>query len=201
MDAIFLTDLTEALPRWAAAFPRLRMRPDLPASADREVLYWLDLDAFGRRAQGIVRDAHEQRLSMVVLSPKPSEDEAFRMLSAGAKGYAHVDAVPEQLKEMAEVVEHGGLWMPPGLVQRLLKFAVGADAKNEARVHPSFDELSPREIEVAMLIGRGLNNREIAEQLEVSERTVKANLTSIFEKLELRDRVQLALWVNRLPIH
>jgi two-component system nitrate/nitrite response regulator NarL len=52
-----------------------------------------------------------------------------------------------------------------------------------------------------MLVGRGHNNREIAEKLEVSERTVKANLTAVFAKLDLRDRVQLALYVNRLPIH
>ena len=52
-----------------------------------------------------------------------------------------------------------------------------------------------------MAVGKGANNKEIAEQLAVSERTVKAHLTSVFEKLHLRDRVQLALAVNRLPFH
>lgn len=123
------------------------------------------------------------------------------MLAAGAKGYCHIDALPEQLQEVAEVALHGGLWMPSGLVQRLLTFAVNVDTDASPRTHPAFEHLSPREEQVAMLVGRGMNNREIAERLSVSERTVKANLTSIFEKLELRDRVQLALWVNRLPIH
>ena len=52
-----------------------------------------------------------------------------------------------------------------------------------------------------MAVGRGLSNREIAEQLGLGERTIKAHLTTTFEKLQVRDRVQLALAVNRLPIH
>ena len=64
-----------------------------------------------------------------------------------------------------------------------------------------FDSLTEREYAVAVAVGKGLNNREIAESLGITERTVKAHLTAIFEKLGLRDRVQLALTVNRLPIH
>ncbi|MDG2136724.1 MAG: LuxR C-terminal-related transcriptional regulator [Luminiphilus sp.] len=52
-----------------------------------------------------------------------------------------------------------------------------------------------------MAVGKGLNNKEIASQLGLGERTVKAHLTTTFEKLHVRDRVQLALIVNRLPLH
>ena len=64
-----------------------------------------------------------------------------------------------------------------------------------------FEILTEREYEVAMAVGQGLSNREIAEQLGLGERTIKAHLTTTFEKLQVRDRVQLALAVNRLPIH
>jgi len=62
------------------------------------------------------------------------------------------------------------------------------------------DQLTNRERAVAHLVGLGANNAEIAEKLSMSERTVKAHLTSIFQQLNLRDRVQLALVMNRLPI-
>jgi DNA-binding NarL/FixJ family response regulator len=60
--------------------------------------------------------------------------------------------------------------------------------------------LSDRERQVAQLVASGSSNREVAEQLSISERTAKAHLTSIFEKLGLRDRLQLSLKINGLTI-
>ena len=70
-----------------------------------------------------------------------------------------------------------------------------------SEVPDGFDQLTEREYQVAMAVGKGLNNKEIASQLGLGERTVKAHLTTTFEKLHVRDRVQLALIVNRLPLH
>jgi DNA-binding NarL/FixJ family response regulator len=91
--------------------------------------------------------------------------------------------------------------MPPDLVQRLVSTALRVGPESAQPAPEGFDKLTAREYEVALEVGYGANNKEIAEKLAVSERTVKAHLTSIFEKLALRDRVQLALAVNRLPIH
>ena len=60
-----------------------------------------------------------------------------------------------------------------------------------------FDFLAPREREIALLVGSGANNREIAERLSITESTVKAHLTSVFRKLDVPDRLRLALFVRR----
>ena len=73
---------------------------------------------------------------------------------------------------------------------------VPTSEKAEA-VGSALDELTSREVMVAKLVGRGESNREIAAELEITERTVKAHLSAIFTKLGVRDRVQLALTVNR----
>ena len=91
--------------------------------------------------------------------------------------------------------------MPPILLQRLVSAAIRIDSGPPIAIPQGFESLTEREHQVALEVGRGANNREIATTLAVSERTVKAHLTSIFDKLSLRDRVQLALLVNRLPVH
>ena len=118
--------------------------------------------------------------------------------TAGAKGYCHVKAAPEQLREIALVVEHGGLWMPPNLMQRFLSVSTRVVPPVIAGV-PRLNELSSRELMVAELVAQGASNREIAEALKITERTVKAHISAILKKLGLRDRVQLALRVNNIP--
>ena len=75
----------------------------------------------------------------------------------------------------------------------------GAQAK-KAKIDDWSALLSEREQQVARLVARGSSNREVAEQLSISERTAKAHLTSIFDKLGLRDRLQLSLRINGLTI-
>jgi DNA-binding NarL/FixJ family response regulator len=71
--------------------------------------------------------------------------------------------------------------------------AGGLVSQGSTRTAGFWDTLTKREIEVAKSVADGCSNREIAERLNISERTVKARLTSIFQKLDVRDRVQLAL--------
>ena len=137
---------------------------------------------------------------MVVLAATPTESEAFQLLSAGAVGYCHVTAVPGQLREVALVVEHGGLWMPPALMQRFVALSLRvmpAASAEEVELNP----LTARELMVAEQVALGASNREIAAALEITERTVKAHLSAIFQKMGVRDRVQLALAMNNVPTY
>lgn len=200
---VFVTAMGQARPRWLAAFDDLRLSPGLSASSTgKNTLVFVDLDTLSlasqREAMGL---AAAQGHLMVALSSMPSESEAFQLLSLGVRGYCHAESVPEQLQEVAEVVSAGGLWMPSELVQRIAALGQRVDESSASRSQRQLEGLTPREEKVAMLVGRGYSNRELAESLGVSERTVKANLTAIFHKLGLRDRVQLALYVNRIPIH
>lgn len=138
---------------------------------------------------------------VVVLSAAPTEAEGLRALDAGARGYCHLLAVSTLLLEVAQVVRLGGLWVGPELVQRLVAATRGLLEQGIPSPVLAIDlsALSERESQVARAVARGLTNREVAEQLHISERTVKAHLGSVFEKLGVRDRVQLVLQLSQMP--
>lgn len=135
---------------------------------------------------------------LVVLCDDPDEVMVMQALSAGAAGCCNTHAAPEVLKQVAVVVGHGGLWVGQSLLQRL----VGSTSRilGQRAADAKRDDwgalLSERETQVARKVAGGASNKEIASQLSISERTVKAHLTSVFEKLDLRDRLQLSLKIN-----
>jgi DNA-binding NarL/FixJ family response regulator len=206
MEQLFITPGGTLRERWREAFPDAGLLADL-AALDRSTgaecrVVWLDISTGVKSIDPLssVEAAVALACPVVVLSATPNEGEAFRLLNAGVVGYCHAEAAPEQLREIALVVQHGGLWMPPELVQRFLALStrvIPAPATSE----PELNELTARELLVAEQVARGASNREIAGVLAVSERTVKAHLSSIFKKLELRDRVQLALAMNNIPVY
>ena len=152
---------------------------------------WLDM------ISTLLRSHAESRV--VVLSPVPYEAEGLRAINAGARGYCHLLAVPELLREVAQVVRLGGLWVGPDLVQRLMSATrVLLDRGPEVVAQQAdLSALSEREVQVARVVAAGKSNREVAHQLHISERTVKAHLGSVFEKLGVRDRVQLVLHLTQ----
>lgn len=131
---------------------------------------------------------------IVFTNTVPDDAEAFAALQAGCYGYCHAAAPLEQLKQVLEVVASGGIWAGQALIQRLLA-AVNHIPKAAVQSNPLV-ALSEREREVALLAARGSANKLIARQLGITERTVKAHLSSAFDKLQVADRVQLALLVN-----
>ena len=142
---------------------------------------------------------------VVLLSNAPAQLEGLNALDHGASGYAHAYAVPALLQEVALVVQHGGLWVGPELLQRLVSASSAALARiplsaaapaSEAAPAPAnnaWAALSAREAQVARAVTTGHSNKEVASQLFISERTVKAHLSAVFEKLGVRDRLQLVL--------
>ena len=150
---------------------------------------WLDMIGT------LLRSHAESRV--VVLSPVPYEAEGLRAINAGARGYCHLLAVPELLREVAQVVRLGGLWIGPDLVQRLMSATRILLDRGQAVQQADLSALSEREAQVARVVAAGKSNREVAEQLHISERTVKAHLGSVFEKLGVRDRVQLVLHLTQ----
>ncbi len=129
---------------------------------------------------------------VVVLSNLPGNEEGLMAFSAGAAGYCNALAIPAVLQQVATVVEQGGLWVGQDLMQRLFT-ALTARA---APVQTALAALSTREHQVAQAVARGGTNKEIARAMGITERTVKAHLSAIFEKLGVRDRLQLSLLVN-----
>jgi two-component system nitrate/nitrite response regulator NarL len=124
-------------------------------------------------------------------------------LAAGAMGCCSSDLGAEQVSRILNIVEDGGVWISnaalPQLLQRLRSKASSISAPATAEHHNGTDlaELTHREREIARMVASGDSNKIIARKLNITDRTVKAHLTTVFQKLNLRDRLQLALYVNK----
>ena len=143
---------------------------------------------------------------VVVISLAPDTAQAFEAISMGAKGYCHQLAHEEQLTEVAYVVSHSGLWLGPDLLQRVAQAShAWLSHQRSQRAVPSteahdWQQLTQRELEVAMAVAQGQTNKVVARQLDITERTVKAHLSAIFDKMQLRDRLHLVLAMQQSPI-
>ncbi|MEG0052269.1 MAG: response regulator transcription factor [Comamonas sp.] len=132
-------------------------------------------------------------MKLLVLSSRPSDDVGRQVLAAGANGYAHAYSTPTTLGSILHSIATGNIWLGRSLLQRLLQ-DVGTRLPEPGAQWA--DALSPREQEVARFAAMGDSNAEIAERLSISERTVRAHLSAIFEKLQVSDRLMLALKVH-----
>lgn len=183
--------------RWLQAFPdgRSWRWDELPASLGTGDIVWLDARDPDWRSRVARLVSLRPGCAVVVLSGVPDDEEGLAALRAGARGYCHRMALPESMREVAQVVEHGGLWVGPALVQRLVAATQAAIQRHGVSRLPPLDlsALSLREVEVARAVAAGKSNKEVARELSITERTVKAHLGNVFEKLAVRDRVQLAL--------
>ena len=111
-------------------------------------------------------------------------------------GYCHAYVASSVLKEIKAVISHGGLWVGQDIIQGLIDASIQLITNRPEHVHKLLEKLTTREKEVALEAAKGSSNKEIARVLSITERTVKAHLTSIFESLGAKDRLQLALMLN-----
>ena len=135
-------------------------------------------------------------LRVVVASPRPNDEEGTRVLALGAHGYCHSHAPVTSLAQTLDVVASDGIWMGRSLVTRLLRMV--SDHAQEEKEVQAWDGglLTDREVTVAECAASGQANAQIADQLGITERTVKAHLSAAFDKLNVSDRLQLALLVH-----
>ena len=202
----FISPDGRARPEWSrvarnvACLSQAQAGGGMPAQYD---LVWTYVGA----AAGVAPSMLEliRRLSAAVpciaLSDVPNDDDAIAVLSAGARGYVNGQANARSLRMVGDVVLQGGLWVGESLLRRLI-VGVGRAADKVAAEHPAGHPnggasplaiLTLRERQVAEAIAGGASNKEIARQLGIAERTVKAHTTTIFDKLGVDDRLKLAL--------
>jgi DNA-binding NarL/FixJ family response regulator len=113
----------------------------------------------------------------------------YDALAAGASGFLLKDVTPEHLVAAVRLVDTGDALLAPSITRRLVKRFAGTGARPPA-IHRDLSALTPRELEVLALMGRGHSNAELAGELTLSEATVKTHVARIFAKLTLRDRAQ-----------
>lgn len=140
----------------------------------------------------IVDDNADARV--LVVTTFDLDESAFAALRAGASGFLLKDARPDELVAGIRSVAAGDAVVAPRVTRSLLD-AVGSHLPDpSADPDPGLGLLTPRELDVATLVAKGLTNGEIAEALVLSEATVKGHMGRLLDKLDLRDRVQLVIW-------
>ena len=135
---------------------------------------------------------------VIILTSFGEEEKVLPAIRAGAQGYLLKDIPPNELVEAVREAYLGKVQLHPEVVKKLMS-AVAAKEEPPARhvSAPSEDGLTEREQEVLNLIADGMNNREIAERLVISEKTVKTHVSNILSKLHLDDRTQAAVYALR----
>lgn len=129
---------------------------------------------------------------ILVLTNFAGEDMIFPAIKAGAMGYHLKDSSPEALIEAIRQVSRGVASLHPSIAKKLL------DELNHAeKQHLPDESLTQREVEILRLLAQGLENREIAEKLFISEATVRTHVSNILGKLHLASRTQAALYALR----
>jgi len=140
---------------------------------------------------------HYQSAKIVVLANAPNQAEAMYVLSLGVVAYAHAYSPEKVLLEVKTVITNGGVWMGQDLLKRLIEVSTNLAGNQVAQVDKHLNLLTKREKQVAIEAAKGLSNKEIARILSITERTVKAHLSSTFERLGAKDRLHLALMLNK----
>ena len=141
--------------------------------------------------------------AVVVLTTFDADELVLRALQAGAAGFLLKDTPPAEIVRAIELVHAGDGMLSPAVTRRLISLVAG-DSDAGARTDRARDlmaTLSPREHDVALAVGRGQSNAEIAAALHLSVPTVKAHVSRLLDKLDVDNRVQIALLVHDATGH
>jgi NarL family two-component system response regulator LiaR len=125
---------------------------------------------------------------VIALTSFAEDDKVFPAIKAGASGYQLKDVSPSDLAEAIRAAHRGETQLHPEVAKKLIDQV--ADGSQE----PTLEELTQRELEVLRLIANGLSNKEIAQELTISDKTVKTHISNILSKLHLVDRTQAAIY-------
>lgn len=196
----FLNRNALVLSSWRLAFPELACHSssDVLPALSKDALVWCSTEFSGW--QDAVQRLASRGVRVIVLSSVPSQEEGLLALERGARGYCHALGAAGLLREVALVVRYGGLWVGPDLLARAIRAAgavIGQAGAPDIGITRVLSSLSEREREVAFAVAEGLSNKSVAQRLGITERTVKAHLSAVFDKFGVRDRMQLALRISQ----
>ena len=143
-------------------------------------------------------------VKVIILTIHDDESYVLEVIKSGAVGYLLKDIEPGMLVKTIRLVYEGQSFIYPTLAKRLFgEFSRQEERRQEVPImleRRKEERLTYREVEVLKLIGRGMNNQEIAQELFLSEKTVKNHLTNIFRKISVVDRTQAVLYAIKNKI-
>lgn len=143
-----------------------------------------------------IREIRDRKLPgrIIALTSFATDDKLFPAIKAGAMGYLLKDSTPDELLDAIRRVHRGEPSLAPDIARKVLSelSQPGEDADT-----PTPDPLTPRELDTLKLVAKGKSNKIIAEEMFVSEATVRTHMTSILSKLHLANRVEATLYALR----
>ena len=131
---------------------------------------------------------------VIMLTIHDEREYLYETINIGADGYVLKDSDSDSLVKAIKTVYSGETYIQPNLSSMFVKNSDGNDIFNQEKKK---NKLTRREYEVLTVIAEGLNNRDIAERLFISEKTVKNHVSNIFKKIEVSDRVQAAIYAYK----
>ncbi|WP_315787715.1 response regulator transcription factor [Fischerella sp. JS2] len=149
----------------------------------------------GRVATSIISEQFPNT-KVIVLSTFDDDEYIADAMRSGAKGYLLKDMPSEELAQAIRFVHKGYTQMGPGLLEKIVPKIQTSEPASPKLPEPKLDLLTDREQDVLRLIAIGATNREIAQQLYISEGTVKTHVTHLLNRLNLKNRSQLAIYAN-----
>lgn len=151
---------------------------------------YLEDQTFSQQVEDVValRSAFPKQ-KVIVFPNQSSQSAALRLFSVGVSGQCAPYIGKEQLSLVLSVVDSGEIWGGKTFIQQLIMQSAATASSHDREL----EDLSERELDVAQFIAKGLSNKQIALEMNITERTVKAHLTSIFKKTNTKDRLALAL--------
>ena len=211
MQDIFISPLTAGLVSWVEAFPKAKIADVLKSgkshtknsannAIDEPIVFWLHMNEDRQQWLTSTIALIQQNYTdakIVVLANSPNQAEALYAMSLGVVAYSHAYSPANVLSEIKTVISHGGVWMGQDLLKRLIEVSSTLAGNQSEQVNQHLRLLTQREKQVAIEAAKGLSNKEIARILAITERTVKAHLSSTFERLGAKDRLHLALMLNK----
>ena len=134
-----------------------------------------------------------QESRILVLGPPLSVAEQVTVLKQGARGYFQEDLLDGKLAIALDLIKRGEVWVERHVIAGLIDALTHAPKISQEQQR-QIESLSKKELEVADLVSHGATNKMIANKMNITERTVKAHLTTIFQKLAIADRLSLAIF-------
>lgn len=202
MSDLLICPHQKKLENWIETCPDGEIHSSISTNSDRNQkhLFWLHAENHDSQPWVItaIHEIHRHfpDSRIIVLANTPDQRQAVDLLKQGAAGYCHAYTPASVLHEVKAVVEHGGLWLGQELLQRLIMVSKNMVGSQPQHIAELTARLTEREREVALEAAKGLSNKQIARDLNITERTVKAHLKHVFERLQVKDRLQLALLLS-----